>query len=115
MLKLESVHSLLLTLMSQGKDESTPWLTIMRSRPVWAIIIAHTCNNWANYTILICMPMYMKEVLKYDIKQVCIVHCACTVHCAQWTVLCALFLNLQLRYVPVQLLLYRYGIYQFEP
>jgi len=47
-----------------------PWLSIIRSAPVWAIITAHTCNNWANYTILICIPMYMKEVLKFDVKQV---------------------------------------------
>ena len=43
---------------------------MVRSGPVWAIITAHTCHNWANYTILICIPMYMKEVLKFDVKQV---------------------------------------------
>jgi len=43
---------------------------MIRSGPVWAIITAHTCHNWGNYTILICIPMYMKEVLKFDVKQV---------------------------------------------
>jgi len=52
------------------QDGEIPWLSIVRSGPVWAIITAHTCNNWANYTILICIPMYMKEVLKFDVKQV---------------------------------------------
>ena len=51
-----------------------PWGEILRSPPVWAIITAHACNNWANYTILICMPMYMKEVLHFDVKQVSMVH-----------------------------------------
>lgn len=50
-------------------DRKIPWLSIVRSGPVWAIITAHTCHNWGNYTILICIPMYMKEVLKFDVKQ----------------------------------------------
>ena len=47
-----------------------PWLSIMTSRPVWAMIIAHTCSNWGGYTLLTSLPMYMSEVLHYDIKQV---------------------------------------------
>ena len=52
------------------KDSHIPWREIFTSAPVWAIITAHACNNWANYTLLMCTPMYMKEVLRFDIKQV---------------------------------------------
>jgi len=52
------------------QDRKIPWMSIIRSGPVWAIITAQTCSSWATYTILICIPMYMKEVLKFDVKQV---------------------------------------------
>ena len=47
-----------------------PVLTIMTSRPVWGIIITHTCSNFGTYTFLTNIPTYMKEVLHFDIKQV---------------------------------------------
>lgn len=39
------------------------------SGAVWAILTAHVCNNWTNYTLLTSLPAFMKEVLKFDIKQ----------------------------------------------
>ena len=47
-----------------------PVCTIMTSRPVWGIIITHTCSNFGTYTFLTNIPTYMKEVLRFDIKQV---------------------------------------------
>ena len=47
-----------------------PVLTIMTSRPVWGIIITHTCSNFGTYTFLTNIPTYLKEVLHFDIKQV---------------------------------------------
>ena len=41
----------------------TPWLQILISPAVWAIIIAHFCNNWGFYTLLTCMPTYFKQVM----------------------------------------------------
>ncbi|XP_013398324.1 uncharacterized transporter slc-17.2 isoform X2 [Lingula anatina] len=46
-----------------------PWLAIAKSPAVWAIIVAHTCDNWGLYTLLTSQPIYMKEVLEFDIKQ----------------------------------------------
>jgi ACS family sodium-dependent inorganic phosphate cotransporter-like MFS transporter 5 len=46
----------------------TPWLMFLKSKPFWAIIVAHVCSNWGNYCLLTSMPGYMKEVLKFDIK-----------------------------------------------
>jgi sugar phosphate permease len=51
---------------------SVPWGKMFRSPAVWAIIVSHMGNNWGSYTILSCIPMYMKEVLKFDIKSVSI-------------------------------------------
>ncbi|KAL5022181.1 hypothetical protein ScPMuIL_001336 [Solemya velum] len=54
---------------SDKKAESTPWVAILTSVPVWAIIVTHTCANWGTYTFLTNIPTYMKEVLKFDIKK----------------------------------------------
>ena len=40
-----------------------PWLHILISPAVWAIVIAHFCNNWGFYTLLTCMPTYFKQAL----------------------------------------------------
>jgi hypothetical protein len=40
------------------------------SLPLWAIILAHLCNNWCNYTMMTSLPTYMKDVLKFDMKEV---------------------------------------------
>ncbi|KAL8587270.1 hypothetical protein ACOMHN_045518 [Nucella lapillus] len=39
------------------------------SGPLWAVITAHLCNNYTNYTLLTSLPSFMKEALKFDIKQ----------------------------------------------
>jgi len=41
----------------------TPWFDILLSPAVWAIIIAHFCNNWGFYTLLTCMPTYLKQAV----------------------------------------------------
>ncbi|XP_046326763.2 sialin-like [Haliotis rufescens] len=51
------------------KTRSTPWLAMAKSGPLWAIILAHMCNNWTNYTLITVLPTFMKEVLKFDIRQ----------------------------------------------
>ncbi|KAK7093970.1 hypothetical protein V1264_007649 [Littorina saxatilis] len=53
----------------QKVKTSTPWRAIFTSGPVWAIITAHMCNNYTNYTLLTSLPTFMKEVLKFDIKR----------------------------------------------
>lgn len=40
------------------------------SSAVWACLTAHVCNNWTNYTLLTSLPTFMKEVLKFNIKNV---------------------------------------------
>jgi len=49
-----------------------PWLRIARSLPVWAVCIAHFTNNWGYYTLLTCLPMYLKSIMHFDMKSVSI-------------------------------------------
>eukprot|EP00731_Ephydatia_muelleri_P037304 Em0438g9a len=42
--------------------EPTPWLKIITSPHVWAIAVAHFCYNWAEYTLLTCMPTYLADI-----------------------------------------------------
>ncbi|XP_025084631.1 sialin-like isoform X2 [Pomacea canaliculata] len=48
---------------------ATPWRAMFTSGPVWACISAHMLHNYTNYTLLTSLPAFMKEVLKFDIKQ----------------------------------------------
>ncbi|KAK3598314.1 hypothetical protein CHS0354_029223 [Potamilus streckersoni] len=51
------------------KVERTPWKGIFTSKPFYAVLIAHFCYNWTFYSIITLLPTYMKEVLKFDVKQ----------------------------------------------
>jgi len=48
---------------------NTPWLKILRSPAVWAIIIANFCDNWEYFTFAACLPSYFKEVLNFSISE----------------------------------------------
>ena len=47
---------------------SPPWKSMMTSKPVWAIIVAHFAENWGFYTLLTGMPTFMKDVLGNNIS-----------------------------------------------
>lgn len=47
----------------------TPWLSIWTSPAVFAICAAHFANNWGFYTMLTCLPTYMKKILHFDVQQ----------------------------------------------
>lgn len=59
---------------SQGSEAqakgslSVPWLQVAKSLPVYAVAVAHFTNNWGYYTLLTCLPQYLKHILKFDIK-----------------------------------------------
>ncbi|GFO24631.1 vesicular glutamate transporter 1 [Plakobranchus ocellatus] len=44
-----------------------PWLSIILSLPVWAIVVANVTSDWGAYTLLTNIPTYINEVLKFDI------------------------------------------------
>jgi ACS family sodium-dependent inorganic phosphate cotransporter len=41
--------------------ESVPWAAILREQSVWAIVIAHVCNNFGLYIILLWLPTYLHK------------------------------------------------------
>uniref|UniRef100_A0A1B6CYE8 Putative inorganic phosphate cotransporter n=1 Tax=Clastoptera arizonana TaxID=38151 RepID=A0A1B6CYE8_9HEMI len=45
-----------------------PWLEITRSVPMWALLIAHFCQNWGFWTLLTLMPSYLGSALHFNIK-----------------------------------------------
>ncbi|GFO16205.1 vesicular glutamate transporter 2 [Plakobranchus ocellatus] len=51
------------------KVRRVPWLSMITSGPLWAVIIAHMSNNYLNYTLLTSLPTFMKESLNFDVKE----------------------------------------------
>ncbi|XP_074653837.1 sialin-like isoform X2 [Tubulanus polymorphus] len=51
-----------------AQNVKTPWLSFIKSPPLLAIVVAHVCNNWGNYTMMTSLPTYMKDVLKFNMK-----------------------------------------------
>ncbi|CAH1154013.1 unnamed protein product [Phaedon cochleariae] len=47
----------------------TPWIAMMKSLPVWAIIVANVSDNWGFYTLLTELPKFMKHALHFDLNQ----------------------------------------------
>ena len=46
-----------------------PWRKIATSRPFWACAVTHCAANWGFYTLLTCLPKYMRDVLQFDMTQ----------------------------------------------
>ncbi|XP_060605666.1 uncharacterized transporter slc-17.2-like [Ruditapes philippinarum] len=44
-----------------------PWKRLLLAKPLWATFIAHFSFNWSFFTILINIPLFLKEVLKFDV------------------------------------------------
>jgi len=47
----------------------TPWRKIITSVPVWALAIAMFANSWIFYTYIICVPLYMHDVLGFNMTR----------------------------------------------
>jgi ACS family sodium-dependent inorganic phosphate cotransporter len=50
--------------------ESVPWIAILRERAVWAIVLAHVCNNWGFYILLLWLPTYLNRGLHVPVERV---------------------------------------------
>ncbi|XP_071103840.1 uncharacterized transporter slc-17.2-like [Haliotis cracherodii] len=44
------------------RKQSTPWLSLLRSRPVWALVLTHTTANFFLYLLFTQLPSYLNEV-----------------------------------------------------
>ncbi|KAG7208911.1 hypothetical protein KM043_015091 [Ampulex compressa] len=48
---------------------STPWIPILTSLPVWALLIAQAAQNWGFWMLLTKIPSYMASILRHDIQK----------------------------------------------
>jgi len=51
-----------------NKSPPVPWKEILTSPPMWALTLCFAGYNWGFYTLLTDLPLYMKEMLKFDIR-----------------------------------------------
>ena len=49
---------------------SVPWKKILTSRPVLAVVIGNIANDWGLYTILICLPLFLMDIMKFNVQTV---------------------------------------------
>ncbi|XP_073425429.1 sialin isoform X2 [Dendrobates tinctorius] len=49
-----------------SRDTDVPVCAMLKSLPLWAIIVAHFSYNWSFYTLLTLLPTYMKEILRFN-------------------------------------------------
>lgn len=55
-----------------GGEKNAPWKSFFTSKPLLALIFGHAASNWGTYLFLTSLPTYMKEVLQFDVKSVCL-------------------------------------------
>lgn len=53
-----------------SQPASPPWGRLLRAPSVWAIIVAHFCNNWSLYVLLSWLPTFVNKGLGVDYAEV---------------------------------------------
>ncbi|XP_011883367.1 PREDICTED: putative inorganic phosphate cotransporter isoform X2 [Vollenhovia emeryi] len=65
----EERHYILMSLGGHKKiPKGVPWAQVFRSKPFIAILIAHYCSNFGWYMLLIELPTFMNQILKFDMS-----------------------------------------------
>jgi len=54
----------------RADGEAVPWRALLTAMPVWAIIVAHFCNNWSLYVLLSWLPTFVNKGLGVDYSSV---------------------------------------------
>ncbi|CAJ0960166.1 unnamed protein product [Ranitomeya imitator] len=49
-----------------SRDTDVPICAMLKSLPLWAIVVAHFSYNWTFYTLLTLLPTYMNEILRFN-------------------------------------------------
>jgi len=49
--------------------KSIPWAAILREKHVWAIVIAHVCNNFGGYIELLWLPTYLHKTFAVPMER----------------------------------------------
>ena len=55
---------------AEGTSTAPPWGKLLTNMPVWAIIVAHFCNNWSLYVLLSWLPTFVNKGLGVDYEAV---------------------------------------------
>lgn len=55
---------------SQVTKGTVPWRSIITSGPVWGIIVAAFASDWGLYVLLICVPLFLMDILHYEVAAV---------------------------------------------
>ncbi|KAJ2945477.1 hypothetical protein O0L34_g289 [Tuta absoluta] len=75
LISLEERNMIVTSLGGKAGDHSVkakmpvPWRAVLTSPPFLAILVAHACSNWGWYMLLIELPFYMKQVLKFNMAE----------------------------------------------
>ncbi|KAF6768747.1 hypothetical protein AHF37_10904 [Paragonimus kellicotti] len=54
---------------SHRDQRALPWRRLFRSTQVWLIMSCFILDGWSNYTLLVCVPQYMHNVLDVPINE----------------------------------------------
>ena len=68
--KQDWIQTNFVRIFSCTQNTHIPWKSIATSWPVWAINVGFITSDWCFYSLLICIPLYMKQVLHFDVAQV---------------------------------------------
>eukprot|EP00795_Rhopilema_esculentum_P011968 gene11968-2550_t len=44
------------------------WKAMLTSGPVWGVILGNIANDWGLYTILICLPLFLMDIMHFDVQ-----------------------------------------------
>lgn len=55
---------------SSQRQLKTPWISILRSTPVIALVIVHSAQCWGFWSLLTEVPSYLVQIFQFDIKTV---------------------------------------------
>lgn len=51
------------------KPNRVPWLSIILSLPVWAIIVTHACSVFGYFVVVNQLPTYLKDVFSLEVQK----------------------------------------------
>lgn len=64
------MHIIYFPLANLSKEKKViPWRGILTSVPVWALVATQIGHDWGFFTMVTDLPKYMKEVLKFNVKE----------------------------------------------
>ncbi|XP_025830562.1 sialin-like [Agrilus planipennis] len=55
----------------EPKDVRTPWLSFLKSLPLWSLLLTHMAQNWGFWTLVTEIPIYINAMFDLDISSVC--------------------------------------------